>query len=172
MLKFTVVIVLACAIVLFSEGADSRKITDYLSDPLYSCVQCLCHARTGCWRRRNCASYSISKDYWKKAGSLVVSADDDPNNDSSYQKCMLDENCIVGTVIEYTRSWGMQMDCNCDGIFDCKDMAAIHLFGQKCERPMFGEEYANRFNHCAAKIGVREMRFLEGDDQCTVPEVY
>nr|XP_023029680.1 uncharacterized protein LOC111517691 [Leptinotarsa decemlineata] len=113
--------------------------------------------------------YSISRDYWTRAGSLVVSPSDSQLSDGGYDKCMRDENCIVGTIIEYTKSWG-EMDCNCDGSFNCKDLAAIHLFGRKCERPMFGSVYASRFNHCANRIGVSDMLTQEGGDLCTVPD--
>lgn len=60
-------------------------------------------------------------------------------------------------------------DCNCDGVFDCKDRLAIHLFGDSCFNPKYGDVYATRFNHCAKKIGVNIMSESEGD--CT-PEVF
>ncbi|KAJ8956821.1 hypothetical protein NQ318_014235 [Aromia moschata] len=160
-------VVLLSFVVITCEG-----IENFLNNPLYSCVECLCHARTGCWLRRNCASYSISKDYWRTAGSLSANPTKNPGSeDQTYRECMRNENCIVGTIIKYTEHFG-PMDCNCDGKFDCKDRAAIHLFGQNCENPKYGQTYANRFNHCANRIGVKSMLSAEGSDTCNAVEVF
>lgn len=73
--------------------------------PDYECIKCLCHTVSGCWLRRNCARYSINKDYWQKAGSL--SPTDQPKNENQhFHDCMNNENCIVGTILEYTIQFG------------------------------------------------------------------
>ncbi|XP_044758968.1 uncharacterized protein LOC123316802 [Coccinella septempunctata] len=143
----------------------AEALKDLMGTPIQKCVNCLCHARSGCWSRFNCARYSVSFDYWKVAGSPVLSPDDDPDSQDSYKKCMANENCIVNTIDKYTTSFG-EIDCNCDGKFDCKDRYAIHLHGRNCENPQFGERYARRFNHCARSIGVAEMLEKEGYDGC------
>ncbi|CAG9862152.1 unnamed protein product [Phyllotreta striolata] len=159
-----------CLFVLALFLYESEAIKDWKQHPMYPCVKCLCHARSGCWIRQNCAKYSINFNYWKEAGSLVVNLDDPPNNVESYNACMKDENCIVGTIIQYTQQFG-ELDCNCDGKFDCKDRLAIHLFGASCERPNFGSDYSWRFNHCAASVGVKRMGSREGDSNCIEPKV-
>lgn len=68
---------------------------------MHKCIECLCHARTGCYRRSNCASYSINYNYWKTAGYPTL-PNDDPNNEQSYRNCMRDENCILNTIVGYT----------------------------------------------------------------------
>lgn len=71
----------------------------------YKCVKCLCHARSGCWSRLNCAQYSIHKVYWIQANSPVV--DGDSFDDSlAYKHCMQDENCVIETIINYTSQYG------------------------------------------------------------------
>ncbi|KAJ8924785.1 hypothetical protein NQ315_000938 [Exocentrus adspersus] len=142
-------------------------LENYLAHPLYPCIKCLCHARTGCWLRQNCARYSISEKYWRDAGALTTNGRDTRN---SYRNCMWNENCIVGTIISYTEKFGKR-DCNCDGSFDCKDRLAIHLFGDECENPKFNSTYARRFNECAAQVGVSTMLDVEGHDNCNAPEV-
>ncbi|CAH1171209.1 unnamed protein product [Phaedon cochleariae] len=169
MMKLLIFCALVCSSLICCEGLET--ITDYLSSPVYPCIQCLCHGVSGCWRRQNCARYSVSKEYWMQAGSLVVSAADDPSSDASYRKCLQNENCIVGTIIKYTEQYG-EADCNCDEKFDCKDRLAIHLFGNKCEKPSFGHTIARRFNDCAARVGVSAMLSSEGDDFCTLPIVH
>lgn len=43
-------------------------------------------------------------------------------------------------------------DCNGDGIVDCNDYAAIHLFGgYGCAKPYTGE-YFNKFAACEKQI--------------------
>lgn len=68
---------------------------------MQKCINCLCHARTGCYSRINCAKYSISIDYWRTAKSPVVDADDDPDDEESYKKCIKNENCILATIAQY-----------------------------------------------------------------------
>ncbi|CAH1112592.1 unnamed protein product [Psylliodes chrysocephalus] len=162
----SLVLVFVFALVLI----ESEGIEDWLSHELYPCIKCLCHARSGCWIRQNCARYSIDFNYWKTAGSVVANLDDLPNDKNSYESCMKDENCIVGTIIQFTEKFG-RIDCNCDGKFDCKDRLAIHLLkGPNCEQPTFGRTYARRFNECASAVGVSTMLSKEGDDSCTAPE--
>ncbi|XP_045477751.1 uncharacterized protein LOC123682942 [Harmonia axyridis] len=153
--------------ILFIQGEALKNL---MGTDIHKCISCLCHARTGCWRRRNCASYSISFDYWKTAGSPVLDPSHDPDSEESYKKCLLDENCIVNTIDKYTSSFG-ELDCNCDGKFDCKDRFAIHLNGERCVNPNFGRTYARRFNECAQSIGVKEMLSQEGYKGCVLPDV-
>ncbi|XP_072380138.1 uncharacterized protein [Diabrotica undecimpunctata] len=158
--------VLAFCLALVAISAVESVQTNWLSHPLYECVRCLCHARSGCWIRQNCARYSISMDYWTKAGSLTVSPYESSTSPTAYSNCMKDENCIVGTIINYTGRLG-DKDCNCDGVFDCKDRAAIHLMGASCANPYFGDVFANRFNECATRVGSRNMLSREGNNMCT-----
>ncbi|XP_056636029.1 uncharacterized protein LOC130444765 [Diorhabda sublineata] len=157
-MNFHDVFVLACLFV----GLEAAE--NWLNHPLYPCVQCLCHARSGCWRRQNCARYSISEQYWRDAGALTVSNEENQDSDA-FRRCMANENCIVGTIINYTGRFG-DLDCNCDNVFDCKDRLAIHLKGKNCDRPVYGSIYASRFNHCAARIGVQQMFSQEGEPNC------
>lgn len=73
---------------------------------IQQCINCLCHARSGCWSRYNCARYSINYDYWQKAGSLTVDAEDKPDDEVSYLNCLRNENCIVATIAKYTEHFG------------------------------------------------------------------
>ncbi|XP_018577274.1 uncharacterized protein LOC108915662 [Anoplophora glabripennis] len=160
-----VFLALFCGIALTCVCVDA--IENFLENPLYQCIRCLCHARSGCWIRQNCARYSISRNYWQEAGALTVNNWSKGGDD--YTRCMRDENCIVGTIIQYTQKFG-KLDCNCDGKFDCKDRFAIHLFGPSCENPKFTSTYARRFNECSARIGVATMLTEEGDN-CEAPPV-
>lgn len=63
----------------------------------------MCHARSGCWSRFNCARYSISKEYWEKAGSH---SPDTSSLDQAYRACMGNENCILNTLKSYTEQYG------------------------------------------------------------------
>ncbi|KAF5291492.1 hypothetical protein FQR65_LT01804 [Abscondita terminalis] len=120
----------------------AKGIENLMGTEIQKCLNCLCHARSGCWSRFNCARYSISQDYWVRAGSHSVSTHPDEN--VNYQNCMGDENCILNTIKSYTESFG-ERDCNCDGHFDCKDRFALHLFGDACFNPTFGSTYATRY---------------------------
>ncbi|KAL3272711.1 hypothetical protein HHI36_014173 [Cryptolaemus montrouzieri] len=146
---------------------QTEALKNLMGTEIQKCVNCLCHARSGCWSRYNCARYSVSFDYWKAAKSPVLDPNDDPDSQASYKKCMGNENCIVNTIYQYTNSFN-DTDCNCDGTFDCKDMFAIHLFGRNCKSPNFGRTYARRFNECAKSIGVNVMEIHEGDEECLV----
>lgn len=75
-----------------------------MGSEIQECLNCLCHARSGCWDRRNCASYSITKDYWKAAGSPSIGFYS--NSDKAFKACMKHENCILNTVKTYTGSFG------------------------------------------------------------------
>ncbi|XP_072380137.1 uncharacterized protein [Diabrotica undecimpunctata] len=165
-------VVLAVCLVFLAVTAVEGQQTNWLKHDLYDCVRCLCHARSGCWIRQNCARYSISEDYWKKAGSLTVSPNEKSTDPSAYRNCMRDENCIVGTIIQYTGQFGEDMDCNCDGVFDCKDRAAIHLMGASCENPNFGGIFARRFNECSNMVGTKNMLSQEGNNKCTTPTIF
>jgi hypothetical protein len=79
---------------------------------LQKCFNCFCHARTGCYSRFNCASYSISFDYWKVANSPVVDVDDDPDSQTSYRNCMKNENCILATLDQYAKAIGHMVSDN------------------------------------------------------------
>ncbi|XP_063916949.1 uncharacterized protein LOC135132703 [Zophobas morio] len=147
----------------------SEALKNYKGTEIQKCLNCLCHARTGCYSRFNCASYSVNIDYWKFAKSPVVDIDDEPETEQSYKKCMRNENCILTTIDQYADAVG-HMDCNCDGAFDCKDRFAIHLFGLNCTNPKFEKWYVDRFNTCAKEVGVNTMLENEGFDGCT-PEV-
>ncbi|KAK5641927.1 hypothetical protein RI129_010474 [Pyrocoelia pectoralis] len=163
MKKFFVFLAFTC---LFCAVTDVEGLEDLLGTDIQKCLNCLCHSRSGCWSRFNCAKYSISYEYWVQGGSHSRG----PHNDEkdAYANCMKDENCILNTIKSYTERFG-ERDCNCDGTFDCKDRLAIHLFGDACFNPKFGSVYASRFNHCAAQVGVHEMAAAEGT--CVV-EVY
>ncbi|KAK9883477.1 hypothetical protein WA026_001653 [Henosepilachna vigintioctopunctata] len=150
--------------------AYGEALKNLIGTPIQKCVNCLCHARSGCWSRFNCAKYSVGFEYWKTAGSPVLNVDDDPDAESSYKMCMANENCIVNTIAQYTSKFG-EMDCNCDGKFDCKDRFAIHLQGANCANPNFGSRYARRFNECAASTGVADMLSSEGNGNCEVESV-
>ncbi|XP_063916582.1 uncharacterized protein LOC135132423 [Zophobas morio] len=147
-----------------------KGIKSYMGTDMQTCFNCLCHARTGCYSRINCAKYSINFDYWKTANSPVVDVDDEPETQQSYKKCMRNENCILATLDQYADAIG-HMDCNCDGTFDCKDRFAIHLFGSECTNPKFSKKYAKRFNSCSKEAGTKTMLIEEGYYGCT-PEVF
>ncbi|KAI4456130.1 destabilase-related [Holotrichia oblita] len=134
--------------------SDSEQLENLLNTDLHTCIKCLCHARTGCYRRRNCASYSISEAYWKKAGYPSLPGDN-PNSSQSYNRCMQDENCIVNTIVGYTRNFN-NLDCNCDGKYDCQDMLKLHLFGEQCGSRMDNDQ-VRRFNNCASTNHLASM---------------
>lgn len=77
---------------------------DLIGTPIQECLNCLCHARTGCWSRITCATYSITKDYWTTAGKPTMNQD--MEEDEAYDKCMGNENCVLNTVKMYTESFG------------------------------------------------------------------
>lgn len=134
----------------------------------YDCVKCLCHAVSGCYFRRNCAKYSIDMVYWRRAGGLSPThSHPSPDEEARYKSCMMNENCIAGTIIEYTQSFG-RLDCNCDGVFDCKDRAAIHRTGENCGQPQFDEKYRNRFNSCGRSTNLKTMLASEFTSYCQV----
>ncbi|XP_068915232.1 uncharacterized protein [Tenebrio molitor] len=160
--------VLFFAAFLFFTSCDGIK--NYMGTELQNCFNCFCHARTGCFSRFNCASYSISFDYWKTAKSPVVDVDDDPDSQTSYRNCMKNENCILATLDQYADVIG-HMDCNCDGVFDCKDRFAIHLHGSDCTNPQFTRKYTQRYNTCAKSVGTTDMKTEEGYEGCD-PEVF
>ncbi|XP_049826320.1 uncharacterized protein LOC126266436 [Aethina tumida] len=141
--------------ILISILASINAKVKYKEDSFeYKCVKCLCHARSGCWSRLNCAQYSIHKVYWIQANSPVV--DGDSSDDSlAYKHCMQDENCVIETIINYTSQYG-DFDANCDGQFDCKDRFSIHLFGND-KGPIFGEDYARRFNDCNEDLNLTSL---------------
>ncbi|KAF2880578.1 hypothetical protein ILUMI_25589 [Ignelater luminosus] len=159
---FTIVFV----IISLALGSNARELENLMGTPMQNCLNCLCHARSGCYSRFNCARYSISREYWEQAGSF--SPDTSSNLDQAYRACMVNENCILNTLKTYTEQYG-ERDCNCDGIFDCKDRLAIHLFNDDCTNPKYGETYSRRFNDCAQQIGVTNMSPSEGS--CDIPEV-
>lgn len=68
----------------------------------HECAKCLCHSVSGCDNRMNCAKYSISKSYWRDAGSPTLQSYSSKNDDTKYKKCMKDENCILNTIKTYT----------------------------------------------------------------------
>lgn len=86
---------------MINEVSDSEQLKNLLNTPMHKCIECLCHARTGCYRRINCASYSIDHDYWKTAGYPTL-PNDDPDREQSFRNCMRDENCILNTIVGYT----------------------------------------------------------------------
>jgi hypothetical protein len=167
LVKMNTFVVLTAVILLFTvcEG-----IENYMGTELQKCFNCFCHARTGCYSRFNCASYSISFDYWKVANSPVVDVDDDPDSQTSYRNCMKNENCILATLDQYAKAIG-HMDCNCDGVFDCKDRFAIHMYGSECTNPKFSKKYVRRYNSCAKGAGTTAMQTEEGFGGCS-PEVF
>ncbi|KAF2880577.1 hypothetical protein ILUMI_25588, partial [Ignelater luminosus] len=75
-----------------------------IGSEIQECLNCLCHARSGCWNRLNCANYSITKTYWEKSGSPTNG--NYLNSDESFKFCMQDENCILNAVKGYTESFG------------------------------------------------------------------
>ncbi|KAJ3645798.1 hypothetical protein Zmor_023430 [Zophobas morio] len=83
-----------------------KGIKSYMGTDMQTCFNCLCHARTGCYSRINCAKYSINFDYWKTANSPVVDVDDEPETQQSYKKCMRNENCILATLDQYADAIG------------------------------------------------------------------
>ncbi|XP_044272652.1 uncharacterized protein LOC123016365 [Tribolium madens] len=148
----------------------SHGIDNYMGTEIQKCLNCLCHARTGCFSRFNCASYSIDFDYWKTAGSPNVDEEDDEELDDQkiFAKCIKNENCILATLDKYAENIG-HIDCNCDQKFDCKDRFAIHLYGAQCTNPKFTKAYVRRFNNCAKNLGVATMLEEEGFVGCEPP---
>lgn len=135
-LSFSLLVLFICIGSVFSQQN---------SLPSENCIRCLCHARTGCFILRNCASYSISQDYWTQAGRPTV-LDDDPNNAMSYTKCMQSDTCIMETIRGYIDSKIIK-DCDCDNQMTCKDFAAIHLKGDQCQSS-FDVVKLNRLDQC------------------------
>ncbi|XP_019880378.1 uncharacterized protein LOC109608392 [Aethina tumida] len=152
----------------FSIIALSQGITNYLQTEEYDCIKCLCHARTGCYRRRNCALYSINYNYWKEAGQLKANLQDPNGSQQAYNNCMRDENCIVGTIIEYTNK--LNLDCNCDNTFDCKDRLMLHINGRNCNnKNNMRNPFMERFNTCAESVRSTKMSNNDFISTC-VPE--
>ncbi|KAB0792923.1 hypothetical protein PPYR_12543 [Photinus pyralis] len=163
MQRFVVVLIVTS---LFCVLTNVKGLENLIGTDIQKCLNCVCHARSGCWSRFNCARYSISLEYWIDGGSHTDGPYD--NLKDAYNSCMKNENCILNTIKSYTDRFD-DRDCNCDGVFDCKDRLAIHLFGDACFNPKFGDVYSKRFNHCAAQVGVHEMASAEGS--CVV-QVY
>ncbi|KAK9717657.1 Destabilase [Popillia japonica] len=155
-------IVIAFLIVSISFVQDSEQLQNLLNTKMHKCIECLCHARTGCYNRITCANYSINRSYWETAGSPSLPGDD-PDDERSYTKCMQNENCILNTIVGYTSSFN-NLDCNCDGLYDCQDMLKLHLSGDKCGEIM--NQYSmDRFNNCAARNGLPR---LSSNEKCKV----
>lgn len=76
------------------------------------CIRCLCHARTGCYQLRNCASYSINRSYWESAGSPTY-LDDSPSDRDAFTNCMRDEGCIRRTIVGYISALGLPVCILC-----------------------------------------------------------
>lgn len=85
---------------------SASALKNYMGTELQTCLNCLCHARTGCYNRLTCADYSIDYDYWHQAGSPVIDEDDDPDSNSSYLKCIKNENCVLNTLVQYADAIG------------------------------------------------------------------
>ncbi|KAK9717665.1 Destabilase [Popillia japonica] len=132
----------------------SEQLQNLLNTDLHTCIKCLCHARTGCYRRINCARYSISEAYWRRAGYPTLPGDN-PNSSQSYLNCMQDENCILNTIVGYTNAFN-NLDCNCDGVYDCRDMLKLHLYGEQCGDKV-DDDKVSRFNNCASRNYLASM---------------
>lgn len=74
--------------------ADAASVVDE------QCLRCICHGRSGCYFMKNCANYSISREYWVEAGRPTV-VDDSPDDPASYENCKKDDNCIMRTMRGY-----------------------------------------------------------------------
>ncbi|GJQ73423.1 hypothetical protein Trydic_g13785 [Trypoxylus dichotomus] len=146
--------VVVCLMVFVSCIQYSEQLQNLLNTSMHKCIECLCHARTGCYRRSNCASYSINRTYWETAGYPTLPGDD-PNSSASYTRCMGNENCILNTIVGYTSTFN-NLDCNCDGTYDCQDMLKLHLFGEQCGSIMDSNQ-VRRFNNCARMNSLSQM---------------
>ncbi|GJQ73421.1 hypothetical protein Trydic_g13784 [Trypoxylus dichotomus] len=149
-----------CLMVFFTFVQYSEQLQNLLNTSMHKCIECLCHARTGCFRRVTCASYSINETYWQIAGYPTLPGND-PNSHSSYERCMKNENCILNTIVGYTNTFS-NLDCNCDGKYDCQDMLKLHLYGRNCGKAM-ESYYLSRYNYCA---GTRDLSPMTSNVLC------
>ncbi|KRT83399.1 hypothetical protein AMK59_4530 [Oryctes borbonicus] len=154
--------IVVCLIVIFSIIQYSEQLQNLLNTSMHKCITCLCHARTGCYRRENCARYSISRSYWETAGFPTLPGDS-PDSDASYNRCINNENCILNSIVGYTSTFN-NLDCNCDGVYDCQDMLKLHLFGEQCGNIMDSNQ-VRRFNNCASDNNLSRMT---SNDLCQV----
>nr|XP_022905649.1 uncharacterized protein LOC111417561 [Onthophagus taurus] len=132
----------------------STQLENLLDSPVRKCIECVCHARTGCFNRMTCASYSISMNYWHEAGSPTLNVND-PANTASYNACMRDENCILNTIKLYTDRYE-KPECDCNDVYDCRDMLMIHLNGQNCNK-VISNDVRSRYNKCAQDNGLQRI---------------
>ncbi|XP_045477750.1 uncharacterized protein LOC123682941 [Harmonia axyridis] len=119
-----------------------------------ACFQCICIASSGCNDIYECAKKTINKAYWNYAGENIAGGDENRLKDSNlnYQKCTEDRICIMNTIYHYTDRVlrTLNMDVNCDGLRNCADTFAAHVFGLLAQKPesKFSIGLSKRFDRC------------------------
>nr|XP_022917006.1 uncharacterized protein LOC111426626 [Onthophagus taurus] len=133
---------------IFIVGSFSQ--TNLLNTSIHECISCICHVVTGCYDLKKCANNSIDFDYWISAGSPRLNPNED--NQSSYVKCVDDDNCILNTIYDYvyTNNPGAKMCTYRDE--DCRDFSILHINKRNCRR--FGNRGEIRFDNCASKRSI------------------
>ncbi|XP_044758967.1 uncharacterized protein LOC123316801 [Coccinella septempunctata] len=118
------------------------------------CLECVCRASTACNDIYECAKKTIDKEYWSLAGENIAGGDDNRKRDSkvNYDNCVKDRICILNTMYYYTNRIlrSLNGDVNCDGLVNCADRFAAHVFGQLANRPesKFSIGLSKRFDRC------------------------
>ncbi|GJQ72013.1 hypothetical protein Trydic_g3116 [Trypoxylus dichotomus] len=146
-------LVITLVVVLGWIGCEA-VLPNLINTKYHTCITCLCHAKTGCYSLQNCANYSISYDYWITANAPTVRSNTGTDQ-RSFRECIANENCIIHTIKEYTSSLGNR-DCVCDGVFDCRDMLSMHLYGEGC-KPVMAKFTEVRYNNCADTKGLPRL---------------
>ncbi|XP_047108761.1 lysozyme-like [Schistocerca piceifrons] len=118
------------------------------------CLGCICEAVSGCNRTLGCNGdvcglFRITWAYWADAGKPVI-AQDDPNSDGAYVRCVTEPFCAARVVQGYMSKFGQ--DCNGDQRIDCFDFAAIHRLGGYGCTGALDYNYQSRFMLCQQQV--------------------
>nr|CAD7398470.1 unnamed protein product [Timema poppensis] len=138
---------------LSSSGDNVAKTVNQI------CLGCICEAASDCDRSVGCVKdvcglFKITRPYWVDSGRPVL-ANDDPNDDAAFTRCVSEPFCSAKAVENYMTKYRKVLhpgyftppvpcpdgvpplpdlivpgsDCNGDGVVNCFDYAAIHHLG-------------------------------------------
>ncbi|KRT81214.1 hypothetical protein AMK59_6097, partial [Oryctes borbonicus] len=112
----------------FIEQSTPAK---YVSNLTPKCLNCLCHAATGCDMRLGCVKgycgpYKISRLFWIDGGREVL-PEDDAERAGAFEDCALQPQCAQRIITNYLEKYAR--DCNSDGLTNCTDYLMINFNG-------------------------------------------